>query len=200
MPDDERERGVVAALRPRVPVEPELLSPPSGASLFLVRVLPDDERDAALRAGLPSPLAPRLEPVLRDEAPLFFAPLLRLDALPDAPLLDRDRGFPLSLFCPAPVKMSPDNTRCAASATASAINDPSRATELPALLAVSAASEPASRIFLRTLGLALIAAAAAAKPAASISLLIAALASLSIASPVSMPAKLSLLEGCGCSE
>jgi hypothetical protein len=45
--------------------------------------------------------------------------------------------------------------------------------------AVSAASRPASRIFLRAAGLALIAAAAAARPAASISLLIAALASLS---------------------
>jgi hypothetical protein len=45
--------------------------------------------------------------------------------------------------------------------------------------AVSAASSPASRIFLRAAGLALIAAAAAARPAASISLLIAALASLS---------------------
>ena len=44
---------------------------------------------------------------------------------------------------------------------------------------MSAASRPASRIFLRAAGLALIAAAAAARPAASISLLIAALASLS---------------------
>lgn len=48
--------------------------------------------------------------------------------------------------------------------------------------AVSAASSPASRIFLRAAGLALIAAAAAARPAASISLLIAALASLSTVS------------------
>jgi hypothetical protein len=44
---------------------------------------------------------------------------------------------------------------------------------------VSAASRPASRIFLRAAGLAAIAAAAAVNPAASISLLIAALASLS---------------------
>jgi hypothetical protein len=51
---------------------------------------------------------------------------------------------------------------------------------LAACDAVSAASSPASRIFLRAAGLALIAAAAAARPAASISLLIAALASLSI--------------------
>lgn len=53
-------------------------------------------------------------------------------------------------------------------------------TLLAACDAVSAASSPASRIFLRAAGLALIAAAAAASPAASISLLIAALANLSI--------------------
>jgi hypothetical protein len=78
----------------------------------------------------------------------------------------------------------PDITRCAASATASAMIVPSfvalETTLLAACDAVSAASRPASRIFLRAAGLALIAAAAAANPAASISLLIAALASLSI--------------------
>ncbi|HLO19879.1 MAG TPA: hypothetical protein VK192_05240 [Sphingomicrobium sp.] len=78
----------------------------------------------------------------------------------------------------------PDITRCAASATASAMIAPSfvalDTTLLAACDAVSAASKPASRIFLRAAGLALIAAAAAASPAASISLLIAALASLSI--------------------
>ena len=78
----------------------------------------------------------------------------------------------------------PDITRCAASATASAMIDPSlvalETTLLAACDAVSAASRPASRIFLRAAGLAAIAAAAAVKPAASISLLIAALASLSI--------------------
>ena len=78
----------------------------------------------------------------------------------------------------------PDITRCAASATASAIIAPSfvalDTTLLAACDAVSAASKPASRIFLRAAGLALIAAAAAASPAASISLLIATLASLSI--------------------
>jgi hypothetical protein len=78
----------------------------------------------------------------------------------------------------------PDITRCAASATASAMMAPSLvaldAIALAACEAVSAASSPASRIFLRAAGLALIAAAAAASPAASISLLIAALASLSI--------------------
>src|SRR5205085_10120277 len=77
----------------------------------------------------------------------------------------------------------PDITRCAASATASAIIAPSfvalETTLLAACDAVSAASRPASRIFLRAAGLALIAAAAAARPAASISLLIAAFASLS---------------------
>jgi hypothetical protein len=77
-------------------------------------------------------------------------------------------------------------TRCAASATASAMIEPSLValdSTLPAArTAVSAASRPASRIFLRAAGLALIAAAAAARPAASISLLIAALASLSTVS------------------
>ena len=77
----------------------------------------------------------------------------------------------------------PDMTRCAASATASAINEPSlvalETTLLAACEAVSAASRPASRIFFRAAGLAAIAAAAAVNPAASISLLIAAFASLS---------------------
>jgi hypothetical protein len=77
----------------------------------------------------------------------------------------------------------PAITRCAASATASAINAPSFValdiTDFAALSAVSAASIPASLIALRAFGLALIAAAAAARPAASISLLIAAFASLS---------------------
>jgi hypothetical protein len=77
----------------------------------------------------------------------------------------------------------PDMIRCAASATASAISEPNLvalvATLLAACDAVSAASRPASRIFLRAAGLAAIAAAAAVRPAASISLLIAALASLS---------------------
>jgi len=80
----------------------------------------------------------------------------------------------------------PDITRWAASATASAISEPSLValaiTLLAACVAVSAASSPASRIARRALGLALIAAAAAARPAASISLLIAALASLSTVS------------------
>jgi hypothetical protein len=78
----------------------------------------------------------------------------------------------------------PDITRCAASATASAMIEPSLVALVTTLLAarsaVSAASSPASRIFLRAAGLAAIAAAAAVSPAASISLLIAAFASLSI--------------------
>lgn len=74
-------------------------------------------------------------------------------------------------------------TRCAASATASAINAPSLLaldiTVVAACDAVSAASSPASRILRRAAGLALIAAAAAASPAPSISRLIAAFAILS---------------------
>jgi hypothetical protein len=77
----------------------------------------------------------------------------------------------------------PDITRCAASATASAMIDPSLValdiTLFAACDAVSAASSPASRILRRAAGLALIAAAAAARPAASISLLIAAFVNLS---------------------
>jgi hypothetical protein len=98
-----------------------------------------------------------------------------------APLLEVARAAELE-----PVAASvhlPDITRCAASATASAIIDPNLValaiTFVAACDAVSAASSPASRIARRAFGLALIAAAAAAKPAASISLLIAAFASLS---------------------
>ena len=88
---------------------------------------------------------------------------------------------------PAPADPSslhlPDITRCAASATASAMIAPSFValdmTFVAACDAVSAASSPASRILRRAAGLALIAAAAAASPAASISLLIAAFAILS---------------------
>ena len=87
------------------------------------------------------------------------------------------------LLTPSSSAHLPDITRCAASATASAIISPSLvALDHPlfaACEAVSAASSPASRILRRAAGLALIAAAAAARPAASISLLIAALAILS---------------------
>jgi len=107
---------------------------------------------------------------------------LRADDERDA---ERDEPPELPLALPSIVHL-PDMTRCAASATASAINVPSfvalATTLLAACEAVSAASRPASRIARRALGLALIAAAAAARPAASISLLIAALASLSTVS------------------
>ena len=102
--------------------------------------------------------------------------------------VDLRAGF-AALLVPVPPEEGPstfhlpDMTRWAASATASAMIEPSLValdtTLLAARSAVSAASSPASRIFLRADGLALIAAAAAARPAASISLLIAALASLS---------------------
>jgi hypothetical protein len=92
----------------------------------------------------------------------------------------------------------PDITRCAASATASAIKVPSLValaiTLLAACEAVSAASRPASRMARRAFGLALIAAAAAASPAASISLLIAALASFSTVSFFEEESEETLLE------
>jgi hypothetical protein len=110
--------------------------------------------------------------VLRFAAGLRALALRPLLAVPVLLPLELSIGFHL-----------PDMTRCAASATASAISEPSlvalETTLLAARSAVSAASRPASRIFLRAAGLALIAAAAAARPAASISLLIAAFASLS---------------------
>jgi hypothetical protein len=120
----------------------------------------------------------------RDEDELFFA----APAVRDLPLLrDPLLRVPLELLpveVPASIDHLPLITRCAASATASAISDPNLvaldSTDFAALSAVSAASIPASRIAFRALGLALIAAAAAASPAASISLLMAALASFSV--------------------
>jgi hypothetical protein len=109
-------------------------------------------------------------------AVLRFAAGLRAEPVDDPELaeLPDEPSSPVHL---------PDITRCAASATASAMIDPSLVALvimlLAALDAVSAASRPASRILRRAAGLALIAAAAAARPAASISLLIAAWASLS---------------------
>ena len=104
--------------------------------------------------------------------------------------VDLRAGFAELLDAPDDVEADPsidhlpDITRCAASATASAMSAPSLvaldAIALAACDAVSAASKPASRIFLRAAGLAAIAAAAAVNPAASISLLIAAFVSLSI--------------------
>jgi hypothetical protein len=109
---------------------------------------------------------------------------LPLVELSDRPLPEVDLS-PISSS--APVHL-PDITRCAASATASAISEPSRVALdimlLAALLALSAASMPASRIARRALGLAAIAAAAAVRPAASISRLIAALVILSIVEPL----------------
>ena len=102
-----------------------------------------------------------------------------------APLRAAPEDAALPALAPSPDHL-PDITRFAASATASAINDPNFVALAIMLLAacdaVSAASSPASRIARRAFGLALIAAAAAARPAASISLLIAAFASLSTVS------------------
>jgi hypothetical protein len=118
-----------------------------------------------------------LEEDFRAAPPVARDPLLRdeLDELRPPPLLEEELPS---------IDHLPDMTRCAASATASAISEPSLValdiTDFAALSALSAASIPASLIALRALGLALIAAAAAASPAASISLLIAALASFSV--------------------
>jgi hypothetical protein len=106
-----------------------------------------------------------------------------------APLVRDDRAdvdLAPPLLGPSSAVHLPDMTRCAASATASAISEPNLVALdimlVAACDAVSAASRPASRIARRAFGLALIAAAAAASPAASISLLIAALAILSTVS------------------
>jgi len=128
--------------------------------------------------------------VLAREAVEFFAVLRlavdRLTAGLRAPLLradDEAEAEPLLVVALPSIVHLPVITRCAASATASAISEPSLVALAIMLLAacdaVSAASRPASRIARRAFGLALIAAAAAASPAASISLLIAPLASLS---------------------
>ena len=133
--------------------------------------------------------APLLDRFALDERELLLLERLALEDGPDdlRPADPDDDDDVPELLPPLP-DMSvgdhlPDITRCAASATASAMIEPSFValdmTLLAARSAVSAASRPASRIFLRADGLALIAAAAAARPAASISLLIAALASLS---------------------
>ena len=116
-----------------------------------------------------------------------FAAGLRAVDLRAAPVLVReeeDAERPLLPALAEPSKFHlPDITRWAASATASAMIEPSLVALETMLLAacdaVSAASSPASRIFFRAAGLAAIAAAAAVNPAASISLLIAALASFS---------------------
>ena len=161
------------------------------------------ERVAVLRADLAAPVerfaagffaaderveaAPvdfaRVE-VLRLRA-LFRVPVERLALLRAPPERDVLAEPELAIASPSIVHL-PDMTRCAASATASAMIEPSFVAldimVVAAVEAVSAASSPASRILRRAAGLALIAAAAAASPAASISLLIAALASLSTVS------------------
>ena len=154
---------------------------------FGLAVVPADLRAVPERLALPALFA-------RDVLALALPLLLDLRAVPDpdlppdellrAPEL-RDEAEELEpelVLDPSSLHL-PDITRCAASATASAISEPSLVALdimlLAAWLAVSAASRPASRIARRAFGLALIAAAAAANPAASISLLIAALASLS---------------------
>jgi hypothetical protein len=130
----------------------------------------DFARDAVERFGAARFAVERLAAGLRLAVERFAVDRRAGDA-PDAP--------------PSSVHL-PDITRCAASATASAMIDPSFValdiTLVAACEAVSAASSPASRIARRAFGLALIAAAAAASPAASISLLIAALAILSVIS------------------
>lgn len=109
----------------------------------------------------------------------------------DRPLAEPEREPPLRALDepelaepPVSIDHFPLITRCAASATASAISEPSLVAlaiiDLAAFSVVSAASMPASRIALRAVGLAAIAAAAAVNPAASISLLIAALAIFSV--------------------
>jgi hypothetical protein len=142
-------------------------------------------RAALARADVVDDLA-RVELVLRFAVERFA--VARLAAGLRAPLLREDDDADLAALAPEPSSADhlPDITRWAASATASAIREPSLVALAIMLVAaceaVSAASRPASRIARRALGLALIAAAAAASPAASISLLIAALAILSTVS------------------
>ena len=156
------------------------------------------ELDDALRAPLER-VAPDVEDLAREGVDFFGVLRFAVERLAVERLAVERFGFEALLreddededeLVPALALPSidhlPDITRCAASATASAISEPSlvalATTLLAACVAVSAASSPASRIARRALGLALIAAAAAARPAASISLLIAALASLSTVS------------------
>ena len=164
------------------------------------RVPPERGLAVDLRAGFLAAAEP-VEPVLaaaerfdavdrdplglaRDDVERVPVDLARepADALPDE-LRDELEDEPDESSSPPHL---PVITRCAASATASAMMLPSLVALdimlVAACEAVSAASSPASRILRRALGLALIAAAAAARPAASISLLIAALAILSIVS------------------
>jgi hypothetical protein len=189
----------------RVPVLFDVFAPVAPADLLVPveRLAPDAEDFARDEAVFRVPLADRELLLVERDVPL--AELLRepvervlVERLVDEPVPDeedrdepdraelpRDEEVPLLALPPdasAGLHL-PDITRCAASATASAMIEPSlvalATTLLAACEAVSAASRPASRIFFRAAGLALIAAAAAASPAASISLLNAAFASLS---------------------
>jgi hypothetical protein len=167
------ERLRVAGLRPAVVVPAALRVPVEPVPVDRVAAAPVDfARDAVGFFAAVERLPVEREDVdfLPDEPVERFVELVARTAVP--PLLELSSSLHL-----------PDRTRCAASATASAISDPSldalETIVLAAACAVSAASRPASRILRRAAGLALIAAAAAAKPAASISRLIAALAILS---------------------
>ena len=173
----------VPPLRAREPFERELLLPGDLRAPELDDLRAPDERLAPPVDDFARLAVDFFAPLERDDAGLElfdelpldrFAAGLRFEAVDDLRALLDDDISALHL---------PDMTRCAASATASAISDPSLValamTLLAARSAVSAASRPASRIFLRAPGLAAIAAAAAVNPAASISLLIAALASFS---------------------
>jgi hypothetical protein len=172
-----RERDVVlrlAVLRGLAAVVRDVFAAPVVARLAVARLA------GALRA-VDDRLAEGFAAAERAEVDLravdLRAPVARFAAGLDA-LLD-----PAEVEAEPSIDHLPDITRCAASATASAISEPSlvalETTLLAACDALSAASSPASRIFLRAAGLAAIAAAAAVNPAASISLLIAALASFS---------------------
>ena len=143
------------------------------------------ERLAVVFRAVDERVAAPVEAFARVEEVERFAAGLRALAVPRR--ADDEVDPPLLPVVAEPSKFHlPDITRCAASATASAMIEPSLVALDTMLLAagdaVSAASRPASRIFLRAAGLAAIAAAAAVIPAARISLLIAALASLSIVS------------------
>jgi hypothetical protein len=175
-------------LRDRVPLLRDL--PPVPAADFAREVGAVEDLLAPLErfAPVPDDFA-RVVPDLRAPAPMDF--LADADDLERVPADLRPLREEVDAEPPPPLDDSsdahlPDSTRCAASATASAISEPSLValdiTLVAAWVAVSAASSPASRIARRAFGLALIAAAAAASPAASISLLIAALASLSTVS------------------
>lgn len=189
LPPPRRERELVAFERELV-FRDELAAEPDDLRAVDERLepLPDDfapladdffavERDVELFD------APALERFAVEREPVDFRFARGPDDLRPPAELEALEEAALPLLADVSALHLPDMTRCAASATASAINDPNlvalATTFVAACEAVSAASSPASRIFLRAAGLAAIAAAAAVKPAASISLLIAAFASLS---------------------